>query len=72
MRVTENYKRVNYGLLQIELTITDPKVYTAPWKSGPSFIVLSPNSELGEHDCVPSDQIQYNNLNVTPTLSTAH
>ena len=72
MQVVERYKRVNYGLLQIEITITDPKVYTAPWKSGPSFIVLSPNSELGEHTCVPSDQTVYNDLNVTPTLSTAH
>ena len=72
MQVVERYKRVNYGLLQVELTITDPKVYTAPWKSGPSFITLSPDSELGEHTCVPSDQIEYDKLNVAPTLSTGH
>ena len=70
MQVVERYKRLNYGMLQVELTITDPKVYTAPWKSGPSLITLSPDSELGEHTCVPSDQIEYDKLNVVPTLST--
>jgi hypothetical protein len=67
MRVEERYKRVNYGLLQLTLTITDPKVYTAPWKTT-GTITLLPNTELAEHFCVPSDSIHFNEENTIPTL----
>jgi hypothetical protein len=30
-RLTERFRRVNFGLLQIELTVDDPKAYTRPW-----------------------------------------
>jgi hypothetical protein len=70
MQIVERYKRINYGLLQSEITITDPKVYTGPWKSGPSLITLSPEGEIADHPCVPSDQIDFNNRNTTPALST--
>jgi len=30
-KMTERYRRVNFGRLNIELTIDDPKVYTRPW-----------------------------------------
>jgi hypothetical protein len=29
--LTERFRRVNFGLLQIELTVNDPKAYTRPW-----------------------------------------
>jgi len=29
--MTERFRRVSYGKLQIEITIDDPKAYTAPW-----------------------------------------
>jgi hypothetical protein len=29
--MTERFRRVNYGRLDIDLTIDDPKVYTKPW-----------------------------------------
>ena len=31
MKVTERFRRVNYGLLDIEFTVDDPKAYTRPW-----------------------------------------
>ena len=68
MRVEERYKRVNYGLLQFTLTITDPKVYTAPWTTT-GRITLLPNVELAEHFCVPSETIQFNNESTIPSLS---
>jgi len=68
MRVEERYKRLNYGLLQFTLTITDPKVYTAPW-STTGRITLLPNVELAEHFCVPSETIQFNNESTIPSLS---
>lgn len=66
MRVVENYKRVNYGLLQVSLTIIDPKVYMAPWTTT-GTITLRPNAEIGEDFCVPSDAIDFNNRNTIPS-----
>ena len=67
MRVEERYKRLNYGLLQITLTIIDPKVYTAPWTTT-ATLTLIPNTELGEHLCVPSESINFDNKNTIPTV----
>src|SRR5881296_649854 len=30
-KVTERYRRVNYGNLELEVTVDDPKTYTKPW-----------------------------------------
>jgi hypothetical protein len=30
-RMTERFRRVNYGKLEIDVTVDDPKAYTAPW-----------------------------------------
>ena len=30
-KLTERYRRVNYGRLEIDVTLDDPKVYTRPW-----------------------------------------
>ena len=30
-RVTERLKRLNFGLMQIEIAVNDPKAYTRPW-----------------------------------------
>ena len=30
-KMTERFRRVNYGRLEIDLTIDDPKTYTRPW-----------------------------------------
>jgi hypothetical protein len=30
-KMTEKFRRVNYGLLEIEVTVDDPKAYTQPW-----------------------------------------
>ena len=30
-KVTETFRRVNYGRLEIEVTVDDPKAYAAPW-----------------------------------------
>ena len=29
--MTEKIRRPNYGTLEVEITINDPKAYTAPW-----------------------------------------
>ena len=30
-KITERFRRPNYGTMEIELTVDDPKAYTAPW-----------------------------------------
>jgi hypothetical protein len=30
-RVTERFRRVNYGRMEIDITVDDPKAYTRPW-----------------------------------------
>jgi hypothetical protein len=30
-RVTERFRRVDFGKLEIEVTVDDPKAYTRPW-----------------------------------------
>jgi hypothetical protein len=30
-KVTEKLKRINFGVMQIEITVDDPKAYTKPW-----------------------------------------
>ena len=31
VKITERFKRVNFGRLEIDITIDDPKAYTRPW-----------------------------------------
>ena len=59
MTIVERWTRVNYGTLNLEMTITDPKVFTKPWVSK-GTTDLRPGTELGESYCVPSDSEQYN------------
>src|SRR5437868_8268047 len=59
MKVVERYKRVNYGTLEAELTIIDPKTYTMPWVTPKATIKLVPGTELWENFCVPSDYQQF-------------
>jgi hypothetical protein len=59
MTIVERWTRVNYGTLNLEMTITDPKVFTKPWVSK-GTTDLRPGTELGEYYCVPSDSEQYN------------
>ena len=60
MKVVERYKRTNYGTLEAELTVIDPKTYTKPWVTQKATIKLVPRTELWENFCVPSDYQQFN------------
>ena len=31
LKLTERFRRVNFGRLEIDITIDDPKAYTKPW-----------------------------------------
>jgi len=47
-KVTERFRRPNYGSLEIEVTVDDPKAYTAPW------IVM-----LRQHIKLDTDLLEY-------------
>jgi hypothetical protein len=49
-RTIERIKRVNYGTLQVQITVDDPKAYTKPW-TVTRTLLLVPNIELLEYVC---------------------
>jgi hypothetical protein len=55
LRVTEKYRRKDFGHLEIEITIDDPGAYTKPWTvtEGPTLLV---DSELLEFVCSENEQ----------------
>jgi hypothetical protein len=55
LRVTEKYRRGDFGHMDIEVTIDDPGAYTKPWtvKENPTLMV---DSELLEFICNENEQ----------------
>jgi hypothetical protein len=54
-QVTERLRRPNYGTLQVEVTVNDPKAYTKPWTvQMDQSIVL--NTDLLEDVCLENEQ----------------
>jgi hypothetical protein len=54
-RITERFRRVNYGKLEIRLTVDDSKAYTAPWTvTLNQFIVL--DTELLDYVCQENEK----------------
>jgi len=49
-KITERFRRVNFGRLEIDITIDDPKAYTRPWKVTQP-LVYQPDDELIEYIC---------------------
>ena len=51
LRTTERFRRINFGSMELVVTIDDPKAYSRPWTSGTQRFVLQPDTELLEHLC---------------------
>ncbi len=51
MKLTERFRRVNYGLLEIELTVDDPKAYTKPFSVRVLQRIVADGSEMIEFIC---------------------
>ena len=49
-RVTERIRRPNYGRLEVQLTVDDPKAYTRPW-SATRYLRIALDTELLEDIC---------------------
>ncbi len=54
-KVTEKFHRLNYGTLDIELTVDDPKAYTRPWSIKVTQI-LAPDTELLDYICLENER----------------
>ncbi len=54
-RITERFRRVNYGTLEIDLTIDDPKAYTKPWTIHVTHIIVL-NTELLDYICLENER----------------
>ncbi len=53
--LTEKIRRPNYGTLEVEMTIDDPKSYTAPW----TVTLTQPlvlDSELLDYYCLENEK----------------
>lgn len=51
LRTTERFRRINFGSMELAVTIDDPKAYSRPWTAQTIRFVLQPDTELLEHLC---------------------
>jgi hypothetical protein len=51
LHTTERFRRVNFGHLEVGVTIDDPKMYSRQWTSDTLRFTLQPDTELLEHFC---------------------
>jgi hypothetical protein len=54
-KMTERFRRVNYGRLEIEVTIDDPKAYTRAWSFKLNQGILL-NTELLDYYCLDNER----------------
>jgi hypothetical protein len=50
LRTIERFKRVSVGKMELEVTLSDPRVYTRPW-TVPVSVTLAPDTDLLEAVC---------------------
>jgi hypothetical protein len=55
-RMTERFRRVNFGRLEIELTLDDPKAYTKPFTLRLAQQIVADGSEMIEFICHENQQ----------------
>jgi hypothetical protein len=51
LHLTERFRRPNFGTMQLDVAIDDPKAYSKPWKSATMHFKVLPDTELLEHLC---------------------
>jgi hypothetical protein len=58
MHATERFRRRDFGHLEIDITIDDPKAYTKPWTVTARFDLV-PDTELIENVCDNEKDVQH-------------
>ena len=51
LKLTERFRRVNFGKLEIEFTVDDPKAYTRPFTVRVDQLIVADGSEMIEFIC---------------------
>jgi hypothetical protein len=54
-KITERIRRVNFGRMEIELTIDDPKAYTKPWTITMIHTIVL-DTELMDYICTENEK----------------
>ena len=54
-KMTERFRRVNFGNMEIEITVDDPKAYTKPWTVKVNHRIML-NTELIEFVCQENEK----------------
>jgi hypothetical protein len=74
LRVEERFHRVNHDILELTLTIIDPKIYTKPWNALDKFPLRlqSADFDLREMICSPSEQAEYDKQVSNPAIAGAN
>jgi hypothetical protein len=64
LRVEERFHRVDHDILELTVTIDDPKMYTKPWVAVDKlrFKLQPPNFDVREMICSPSEFAEYNKI----------
>jgi hypothetical protein len=57
-KITERYRRPNFGTMELEVTIDDPKAYTKPFTARVNYR-LNPDTQLIEFVCIDKDAQHY-------------
>ncbi len=71
LRVEERFHRVNHDIMELTLTITDPKMYTKPWNALDKFPLKlqSDAFDLREMLCSPSEQASFDKEVSKPAIA---
>jgi len=54
-KLTERYRRTNYGRLEVDVTLDDPKVYTRPWTVTLTQLIVL-DTELLDYHCMDNER----------------
>ena len=57
-RITQTFRRVNFGTIEHTFTLTDPKAYTSPWTVKDTW-ALEPETKLLEYACMENNRAFY-------------
>src|SRR5262249_26159618 len=58
LHVTERFRRMDFGHMEIQITIDDPEVYTKPW-TVTEHVRLMPNTDVIENACENNLDLQH-------------
>jgi hypothetical protein len=68
MYLVERYKRVDADTLELQITLTDPKTYTAPWV-GDKITFVRAKVAIFEDICAPSEESHFNEAIRDPAVA---